>query len=88
MSRIGGILVATGLTIAAVSALAQNDQHMMGESDSHMGSDHQGMMGEDHEGMMGGQGHGGKMMNNERGADESPHGMMDNGHDMPGRDGQ
>lgn len=50
MSRIGGILVATGLTIAAVSALAQNDQHMMGESDSHMGSDHQGMMGEDHEG--------------------------------------
>jgi hypothetical protein len=94
MSRVGGILVAMGLTVAAVSALAQNDGHMMDNGDNDhqgmMGGDNQGMMG-DHEGMMGDQqgmmGSQGYMMDDKGGGDQPRHGKMDNGH-MSGQDGE
>jgi hypothetical protein len=59
MGKIGGVLIATALTVTAFTTLAQDD-HMMGDQDHMMGQD--GMMHGDNQGMMNEGGHGPGMM--------------------------
>lgn len=68
MSKLGGILAATALTLAALSAFARdNGGHMMTDGDHQKGTmGDEGMMGDDHgKGMMSGNHHDKGMMGGE-----------------------
>jgi hypothetical protein len=69
MGKIGGVLIATTLTLTAFTTLAQNDNHMMGD-DHMMGQG--GMMQGDNHGMMNQEEHGPGMMHE----GEDSQGMM------------
>jgi hypothetical protein len=84
MGKMGGVLIATALTLMSFITLAQGEHHMMGEEDhvmdqGDMMKDHnRGMMNEgemmheggDNNGMMRGEGHDEGMMDNESGAED------------------
>ena len=87
MTKLSALLLAASLATAASPALAQTDQHMMGDHGQGMmgGDDHgQGMMGnDDHgQGMMDDGDHGNGTMG------DHGQGMMGNDHGMSGQDGQ
>ncbi len=86
MTRLRALLLAATLAIVSAPALAQNDQHMMG-NDHGQGmtgdDDHgQGTMGDHGQGMMGDDNHGEGTMG------DHDQGMMGNDHGMSGHDGQ
>jgi hypothetical protein len=72
MGKIGGVLIATALTLTAFTTLAQNDNHMMGEQDHMMGQG--GMMHGDNQGMMNQGEHGPGMMQEGEGNKGTMHG--------------
>lgn len=93
MSRLGGILAATGLTLAALSAFAQDDGHMMNQGGEHMmteGDHGKGMMDGSH--MMGDKDRG-MMDDNDRDQgmmsdDHRGNGMMGKDQDSSSQGGQ